>query len=138
MRRSAVTALAPYRATPPKCGESSLTRDAHYENLRWLIEEQVLARLEAIFEGVKALKSRECGPAPNQGHAIRLPEVLQILGISKSCLYDRLNPKSASYDPAMPRPFKLGTTERSPSVWWDSSVMAYLTSRAQLHHGNGG
>ena len=133
MRRSAVTALAPYRATPPKCGDFSRTGDTNYEALRWLIEEQVLSRLEAIFEGIKALETRGRGLEPNQDRAVRLPEVLRILGISKSSLYDRLNPKSPSHDPDLPRPFKLGNSERSPSVWWHSSMVAYLTSRAQLH-----
>ena len=133
MRRSAVNALAPFRATPPKCGDSSRTWDTNYEALCWLIEEEVLARLEAIFEGIKALETRDRGLAPDQDRAVRLPEVLRILGISKSSFYDRLNPKSPSHDPDLPRPFKLGNSERSPSVWWYSSMVAYLTSRAQLH-----
>jgi predicted DNA-binding transcriptional regulator AlpA len=138
MRRSSVTALEPYRANPAKCGEFNRILDPNYEALRWLIEEKVLDRLEAIFERIKGLETRESAIAPNQCRAIRLPEVLQILAISKSALYDRLSPKSASHDPAMPRPFKLGNSEHSPSVWWRSAVIEYVTSRAQLHHGNGG
>ena len=133
MRRSAVTALTPYRATPPKCGDSPRPLDPNYEALRWLIEQKILGRLEAIFERIRGLEARDVVDAPNQCRAIRLPEVLQLLGISKSALYDRLNPKSASHDPDLPRPFKLGSSERSPSVWWRSAVIAYLTSRAQLH-----
>lgn len=101
--------------------------------LRSLIEARVLKRLEEIFERVKGLETNKGQGTSIEDRAVRLPEVLRILGISKSSLYDRLNPKSALHDPDLPRPFKLGNSERSPSVWWHSSMVAYLTSRAQLH-----
>lgn len=137
MRRSNQANPATCRVIQPKCGELSPIQESRQDK-RWLIEEAVLFRLEEIFEAVKALMSRDPGQTPDQDRAIRLPEVLQLLGISRSCLYDRLNPRSASHDPDMPRPFKLGATERAPSVWQYSSVMAYRSSRTQLHHGKGG
>lgn len=68
--------------------------------------------------------------APLQDQAIRLPEVLSVVGISKSTWYARLNPRLPSYDPRVPKPFKLGTSDRSPSAWWRSEVMAYVRSCA--------
>lgn len=85
-------------------------------------ELNVLDRLEAIYRAVQH--------TPNLDQAIRLPEVLAIAGVSKSTWYARLNPRSPSYDPRAPQPFKLGTSERSPSVWWRSAVMAYVQACA--------
>jgi predicted DNA-binding transcriptional regulator AlpA len=73
---------------------------------------------------------RTLNVGPNFDQAIRLPEVLAIVGVSKSTWYARLNVNSPSYDPRAPKPFKLGTSERSPSVWWRSAVMAYVSACA--------
>lgn len=87
------------------------------------INQDVLERLEAIYKAIQQ--------APAVDQAIRLPEVRALLGgISKSTWYARLNPRSPSYDPRAPKPFKLGTSERSPSVWWRSAVMAYALACA--------
>lgn len=83
--------------------------------------DEMRERLEAIYHA--------CQHSP-MDQAIRLPEVLSIAGLSKSTWYARLNPRSPSYDPRAPKPFKLGTSERSPSVWWRSAVMAYVTACA--------
>jgi predicted DNA-binding transcriptional regulator AlpA len=82
----------------------------------------MLERLETIYRAVQQ--------APILDQAIRLPEVLTIAGVSKSTWYARLNPRSPSYDPRAPRPFKLGTSDRSPSVWWRSAVAAYVQACA--------
>ncbi len=82
----------------------------------------MLERLEAIYRAIQQV--------PSLDHAIRLPELLAIVGVSKSTWYARLNVNSPSYDPRAPKPFKLGTSERSPSVWWRSAVMAYVTACA--------
>lgn len=39
---------------------------------------------------------------------IRLKQLIALLGISKSAIYDRLNPTSPRYDDSFPKPFKLG------------------------------
>ena len=83
---------------------------------------KTLEYLEAIF--------RTGQFSPNLDQALRLPEVLGIVGISKSTWYARLNARSPSYDPRAPKPFKLGTSERSPSAWWRSAVMAYVRACA--------
>ena len=89
------------------------------------IDSSTLERLEAILHSLQR--------APVQDQAIRLPEVLSIVGISKSTWYARLNPRLPSHDPRVPKPFKLGTSDRSPSVWWRSEVMAYVHSCANAH-----
>lgn len=62
--------------------------------------------------------------------AIRLPEVLRIMGLSRSAWYALLNPKLSTYDSKAPRPFKLGNSDRSASAWWAWEVLAYLQSKS--------
>jgi predicted DNA-binding transcriptional regulator AlpA len=98
-----------------------------------LIQSSVVDRLELIFAHVRDIEASAARQAPTNRRAIRLPEVLGILGISKSTLYSRLNPTSPYYDPAMPKPFKLRGgphAERAPSVWWQDEVIAYLEHHA--------
>lgn len=93
----------------------------------WHLKPDVLERLEAIYRAIQQ--------APSLDQAIRLPELLAIVGVSKSTWYSRLNANSPSYDPRAPKPFKLGASERSPSVWWRSAVMAYVTACADAQLG---
>lgn len=111
----------------PARGSNPHDLEPGFEFLRSLIEARVIQRLEEIFEQVRRLEA--LGTCKANRRAIRLREVLSILGISKSTLYSRLNSASPSYDPEMPKPFKLGNSksyERAPSVWWESDVIAYL------------
>ncbi|CAM6596356.1 MULTISPECIES: helix-turn-helix transcriptional regulator [Enterobacterales] len=58
---------------------------------------------------------------------LRMPELTMILGISRSSIYEKLNPKSRYYDADFPRPVRLGTA----SVGWQSTaVEAWITSRS--------
>lgn len=67
-------------------------------------------------------------PASATGIAtLRLNEVIDRTGLSKSNIYDRLNPKSPRYDPTFPRQVKLGP---SAVGWFESQIEAWLVSRA--------
>ncbi|WP_372362110.1 helix-turn-helix transcriptional regulator [Xanthomonas sp. NCPPB 1325] len=101
--------------------QSSATFDL--ELLQELHKSKILDRLKDIFQLARANNR-------SSDRAIRLPEVLHILGIGKSSWYQRLSASSSSYDPLAPQPFKLGKSERSPSVWWHSEIIAYLEARA--------
>lgn len=120
----------------PTCGNTPYDSQLGCEFLRSLIENRVTQLLEDIFEKVRQLEINGCHKAGRR--AIRLREVLQILGISKSTLYARLNPASPGFDPEMPKPFKLGnqTSERAPSVWWESDVIDYLEICAKARRFN--
>lgn len=85
-------------------------------------DQALLDRLDAIFRSIQ--------PAPKLDQAIRLPSVLSLVGVSKSTWYALLNPRSRTFDPRAPQPFKLGPSANSPSVWWRSAVMAYLNACA--------
>lgn len=89
-----------------------------------------MSRLDTIIHEIKSLDTRSPGAGSTSHRAIRLPEVLRLLAISKSTLYERLNPKSVFHDRDLPRPFKLGGSERSPSVWWAWEVAAYLEHKS--------
>ncbi|MGE6287782.1 helix-turn-helix transcriptional regulator [Aeromonas media] len=56
---------------------------------------------------------------------LRTPEVLELLGISRSSLYGKINPKAKQFDASFPRPLKLGAS----SIGWRlSSLMAWIES----------
>lgn len=81
-------------------------------------DQALLDRLDALFQSFQS--------APDLDQAIRLPVVLNLVGVSKSTWYALLNPRSKTFDPRAPQPFKLGPSPNSPSVWWRSAVVAYL------------
>jgi prophage regulatory protein len=49
---------------------------------------------------------------------LRLPQVLERLGISKSALYARLDPNSKYYDPTFPRQHRISPSLRRSAVVW--------------------
>lgn len=61
--------------------------------------------------------------------AIRLPELKNQTGKSRSAIYDALNPKSPRHDPTFPKPIKLGARSIG---WIESEVQDWLESRRQV------
>ncbi|MTC34393.1 AlpA family phage regulatory protein [Providencia alcalifaciens] len=57
---------------------------------------------------------------------LRLPIVLQRIGIARSTLYDWINPKSPRYDPTFPKQKRLG---RQSVGWIESEVNDWLLNR---------
>lgn len=60
---------------------------------------------------------------------LRIKHVEERVGLSRSAIYDRLNPKSPRYDECFPRPFKIGL---SSVGWLESSIELWIRSRAVL------
>lgn len=60
---------------------------------------------------------------------IRLKELLRLIGLSRSTVYDRTNPKSTRFDPSFPRPIKLGAASVGRSL---NEVMAWIAARPQV------
>ncbi|AVV38786.1 hypothetical protein C9381_16985 [Pantoea vagans] len=57
---------------------------------------------------------------------LRMSELTKLLGISRSSIYEKLNPKSRYYDADFPKPVRLGVA----SVGWRSiSVEEWIASR---------
>lgn len=57
---------------------------------------------------------------------LRIWDVEEMTGYSRSAIYDRLNPKSPRYDEEFPRPFKIGL---SAVGWLESAVDEWITKR---------
>lgn len=108
------------RPTPaPRRLSQALSTAMHgSESSEPTFDQALLDRLDAIFQAFQS--------APDLDQAIRLPVVLETVGVSKSTWYALLNPRSKTFDSRAPQPFKLGPSPNSPSVWWRSAVMAYL------------
>ncbi|ALE55200.1 hypothetical protein AC233_11335 [Burkholderia sp. HB1] len=57
---------------------------------------------------------------------LRMKQLVLMVGLGKSTVYDYLNPKSPRYDPTFPKSVKLGA---SAVGWIDHEVTAWLESR---------
>lgn len=63
---------------------------------------------------------------------IRLGQLTQMLSISRSCVYDWLNPKSPRHDPSFPKQVRLSGRKSGGAVGWRlESVIAWLNNRDQ-------
>lgn len=56
---------------------------------------------------------------------IRIKELSALIGLSRSTIYDRLNPKSQRFDPTFPKPIKLGA---SAIGWHSAAVQQWINS----------
>ncbi len=57
---------------------------------------------------------------------LRLKQVSECTGLSRSTIYDRMNPKSPRYDPTFPKSVELGP---GAVGWVESEIQAWLASR---------
>ncbi|WP_034588355.1 AlpA family transcriptional regulator [Acinetobacter sp. HR7] len=57
---------------------------------------------------------------------LRLKHVLQLCGIGRSTVYEKLNPKSKRYDASFPRPIKLSV---SAVGWFEQDIIDWLNSK---------
>lgn len=57
---------------------------------------------------------------------LRLKQVLDRVGLSRSTIYDRMNPASPRYDSSFPKPIKIGS---SAVGWLESSVSKWIESK---------
>lgn len=55
---------------------------------------------------------------------LRRPELEKMTGISRSTIYEKLNPKSAYYDPTFPKPVRLGSNTVG---WIEDDVNAWIS-----------
>lgn len=60
---------------------------------------------------------------------LRLPEVKQKTGLSRSSIYAKSNPKSKLYDETFPKPIKLGV---NTSGWIEQEINDWIYQRIQL------
>jgi len=67
----------------------------------------------------------------SQKKFLRLPVVLEKLGISRASLYARLNPKNSAFDPSFPKPARLSPGPNGTVVWLESEVETWMTARLE-------
>lgn len=61
---------------------------------------------------------------------IRLKQVIALTGLSRSTIYDRINPKSKRYDASFPKSIKLGSALQVGAVGWiESEIQAWIKHR---------
>lgn len=61
---------------------------------------------------------------------LRIQQVSQILAISRSQIYAKLDRNSPSFDPGFPVQIRLGNTPRSGVGWLQSEITSYMTQLA--------
>ena len=105
--------------------------------LRTVIQSTVAGQLHAIFEGVRRLETSRTTTSSAGTLLYRLPDMLDLLRVSKSTLYNWLNPSSRFHIPSLPRPFKLGGYMNGPVAWHASAVDSWVESRIGVSSGNG-
>ena len=57
---------------------------------------------------------------------IRINKLKQMIGLSRSSVYDKMNPKSKRYDESFPRPIKLSI---SAVGWFEQDIIDWLNSK---------
>lgn len=66
---------------------------------------------------------------------LRRSDVERRTGLSRSTIYDKINPSSPRYEEAFPKPIRLGAG--SAVGWLESEVQAWLSAQIQRSRGAG-
>lgn len=67
---------------------------------------------------------------------LRIKQVIDRTGLSRSTIYDRINSKSPRYDPSFPKPIKLNANASSNTGavgWLESDIEAWIEQRIAAH-----
>ena len=59
---------------------------------------------------------------------LRLREVSDLTGVSRSVIYGKLSEKSSSYDPSFPKPIKLSSNAVG---WFEHELIQWLELKAE-------
>ena len=57
---------------------------------------------------------------------IKVPKVIELTQLSRTTVYDKMNPKSKRYDESFPRPIKLSL---SAIGWFEQDIVDWLNSK---------
>ncbi|MGQ0730486.1 helix-turn-helix transcriptional regulator [Acidovorax sp.] len=72
-----------------------------------------------------------------ENYAINIRAVAALMGLSRSSIYDFLNPKSGRYKPDFPRSFRYSNGDRGAVRWNKAEVLAWIDRRAAANCGGG-
>ncbi|WP_208457630.1 helix-turn-helix transcriptional regulator [Burkholderia pyrrocinia] len=64
------------------------------------------------------------------GKIARLPRVIELTGLGRSSIYNRMDSRSRYYDPTFPRCFSLSTSENGAVGWDEEQVKAWVAAQA--------
>lgn len=122
-------------ATQPPLLATLVPDPSRYENawtsiLRRIIDASVLKRLDEILEEVRRRDARE--PNPASPTYVRMKELPRLIGVARSTIHSWRNPKSPSYCPTFPEPYRLGSSANAPVVWLVADIVAWIESRNDL------
>lgn len=63
---------------------------------------------------------------------LRRKKVEEKMGLSRSTIYARMNPKSGCYDPSFPKPIVLGNSmDKSAVGWIEAELDAWLVTQIE-------
>ncbi|MEZ1439773.1 AlpA family phage regulatory protein [Pseudomonas shirazica] len=80
---------------------------------------------DPLSERIKSNKGQDFS-----AQIIRLSQLTKMLSISRSCVYDWMNPKSPRHDPSFPKQIHLtGRTSGGAVGWRLESIIAWIESR---------
>ncbi len=112
-----------FKEFSPRVSSTSELTPPHDADLAHAIR-KLLATLQVIVEPTTFEIE------PHRRRVARAKEAIQIVGLGRSTFFARQNMKDASWDSTFPRSFKLGSSPRSPTVWFVDELEAWLVSRA--------
>jgi predicted DNA-binding transcriptional regulator AlpA len=64
------------------------------------------------------------------GKVARLPRVIELTGLGRSSIYNRMDAGSRYYDPTFPLCFSLSTTDNGAVGWDEEQVCAWVGAQA--------
>lgn len=67
----------------------------------------------------------------NEIQILRRGEVERVTSLSRSTIYNKLNPKSSQYDVDFPRPIKLGGCPSSSVGWIKAEIVEWIMRRIE-------
>lgn len=62
---------------------------------------------------------------------LRRKELEQLSGLSRSTIYDKMNPKSSRYDKDFPKPVKLSLNAVG---WFEQDILTWLKTRSVANY----
>jgi prophage regulatory protein len=76
----------------------------------------------------------------SRSRILRLPEIIERTGLSRSAIYDIQNPKSPRHDPSFPKRFRLavrsvGCFEKDLNDWINSRELARVNAISEIKRG---
>ena len=80
--------------------------------------------MDVVFPSLNFLK--KVGEKNMNAQIIKVPKVIELTQLSRTTLYDKMNPKSKRYDESFPRPIKLSLNAIG---WFEQDIIDWLNSK---------